>query len=295
MTDKKVLGKGLAALISENSLIVKDGDESVPYLEIDIEKIEPNPFQPRKIFTDHDLNELKNSIRQHGVLQPIVLRKYKDKYQIVAGERRYRASKMLGNKSIIAVIRDLNDRDVFEIALIENIQRQNLTAVEEAESFEKLINEFNHTHESLSNIIGKSRSYITNTLRLTKLPAEVKRLILERKISAGHARALVNNVDAVELANKIANDGWSVRQVEQELKNKKYNNANNSKERYKNLSTESAYENSQKDTGLLEIEEMLSKELNTRVKINDYLGGGQIIIEFGTLEQLDLLLEKFGV
>jgi ParB family chromosome partitioning protein len=294
MKDKRVLGKGLAALISENVLVNTDGDDNSAkhYGELDISKVKTNPFQPRREFNEADISELGASIKQHGVLQPIIVRKVGDYYEIVAGERRYRAAKLLEYKSIPAIVKDLSDKEAFEIALIENIQRENLTAIEEAQGYEKLIKEFGHTHESLSKILGKSRSHISNTMRLLTLPEEVKKLVRERKITAGHAKSLVNLPDASDLAQKIVNDNWSVRRTEDEIR--KRNNPRESKHRHTNLISEGAYKHFEKDTDLLEVEKLLSEELNTRVQINDYPGNGQIIIDFNTLEELDLLLARLG-
>ncbi len=284
--EKKVLGRGISALITQN---LGYEPESSSVKNISLLDIRPNPHQPRKDFNEKELRELSESIKDHGILQPIIVRQQGDFYQIIAGERRYQAAKLNDLKQIPAVIRDISDKEAFEIALVENIQRENLTAIEEAKAYEKMIKEFNHTHESLATVIHKSRSYISNTLRLLNLPEEVQNLLLDRKISAGHARSLVNANDAAKLANNIVNDNWSVRKTENEVKRR-----NRPHHRHQRLIRDGAYKYFEKDTALLEIEKMLSDELNTKVYINDTPEGGQVVIEFGALEELDGIIARLG-
>lgn len=289
--EKKVLGRGISALISQNL-----SDESLLYSnengivkDINLLEIRPNPLQPRKEFHEHELQELSESIKEHGILQPIIVRKQDNFYQIIAGERRYQAAKLSGIKQIPAVIKEISDKEAFEISLVENIQRESLTAIEEALAYERMIKEFNHTHDSLAKVIGKSRSYITNTIRLLNLPEDVKNLVLERKISAGHARSLVSSTEASKLATNIVNDNWSVRKTEDEIKKR-----SRPGHRHQRLIRDGAYKYFEKDSDLLEIEQMLSDELNTKVYINDTPEGGQVVIEFTELVQLDGIIARLG-
>lgn len=227
------LGKGLGALLGDDDDILLDDSKDVENFvkntvfkeegnEIAIDDIYPCPFQPRTFFDDENLRTLSESIREKGVLQPLLVRKRNDKYEIIAGERRWRAARMAGLKTVPVVLKDLSDQETLEIALIENLQRENLSAIEEAEGLNRLIKEYEYTQDTLGKVIGKSRSYIANSLRLLMLPQEVRQLIQDNKLSAGHARALVGLPEAAELAKKIVAKGLNVRQVEQmvaELKN----------------------------------------------------------------------------
>ena len=214
---RKALGKGLEAIFGNLGQEVVHPKTGANTLEIEISKISPNPFQPRTDFGPEEIQELADSIREKGLLQPILLRKHKDGYQIVAGERRFRATQLLGRTSIPALVRDqLSDRDMMEMALIENIQRVQLNAIEEAMAFEQLINNCGITHDELAQKLGKSRSAITNTLRLLKLDDELKTMISEGKLTAGHGRALLQTdpKKRVKLAQKIVEDHLNVRKAE---------------------------------------------------------------------------------
>jgi ParB family chromosome partitioning protein len=287
--EKKVLGRGISALISQNLGYEPELESGSSIKILNLGDIQPNPHQPRKDFQEKELKELCESIKEHGILQPIIVRQQGDFYQIIAGERRYQAAKLNDLKQIPAVIKDISDKEAFEIALVENIQRENLTAIEEAQAYERMIKEFNHTHDSLAKVIGKSRSFISNTLRLLSLPEEVKNLVVDGKISAGHARTLVTATDATKLAEKIVNDNWSVRKTEDEIKRR-----NRPNHRHQRLIRDGAYKYFEKDSALLEIEQMLSAELNTKVSINDTPEGGQVVIEFGALEELDGIIARLG-
>ena len=210
---KFALGRGLDALIS-NEEVKTSGSSNIG--EIELSKISANPNQPRREFDPIALQELADSIAEVGVIQPITLRKINDdSYQIIAGERRWRASKIAGLDKVPVIIKELNDKEVLEVALVENLLRENLSAIEEAEGFQRLINEFSHTQEALSQIVGKSRSHIANMLRLLNLPEEVQALVKEGKLSAGHARALVGLDNALSLAKTIIEKDLNVRQVEE--------------------------------------------------------------------------------
>lgn len=215
---RKALGKGLEALFGNIGTEVVNPKTGSAVLEVEISKITPNPFQPRRDFGDEEIHELAESIRLKGMLQPILLRKHGEGFQIVAGERRFRAMRHLGKTEIPAQVRDhLSDRDMMEMALIENLQRVQLNPIEEAQAFEALINECGVTHEELAEQLGKSRSAVTNTLRLLKLDPEVRTLIQTGKLTAGHGRALLQAEPTrqLRLARKIVEDQLNVRHVEQ--------------------------------------------------------------------------------
>jgi ParB family transcriptional regulator, chromosome partitioning protein len=215
---RKALGKGLEALFGNIGTEVVNPKTGVGVLEVEISKITPNPYQPRRAFSDEEIQELADSIRAKGLLQPILLRKHGEGFQIVAGERRFRAMRSLGKTEIPAQVREqVSDRDMMEMALIENLQRVQLNPIEEALAFEALINECGVTHEEIADQLGKSRSTVTNTLRLLKLDPEVRTLIQEGKLTAGHGRALLQAEPArqVKLARKIVEDQLTVRTAEQ--------------------------------------------------------------------------------
>jgi ParB family chromosome partitioning protein len=214
---RKALGKGLEAIFGNLGTEVVNPKTGGSTLEIEISKISPNPFQPRSDFGPEEIKELADSIREKGLLQPILLRKHHSGFQIVAGERRFRAMQLLGRDTIPALVRDqLSDRDMMEMALIENIQRVQLNAIEEAMAFEQLINNCGITHDELAQKLGKSRSAITNTLRLLKLDDELKGMIKEGKLTAGHGRALLQTdpKKRLKLAQKIVDDHLNVRRAE---------------------------------------------------------------------------------
>ena len=214
------LGKGLSALISERKLDIESFAESKGRkLDLTLDEVFPSRFQPRVIFDPEEMDELAESIRRNGVVQPILVRKRAGQgYEIIAGERRWRASKLIKVKTVPAIIIDVDDRQAMEIALIENVQRQNLKILEEAEGYKKLIKEFKYTQEQLADVIGKSRSHVTNILRLLTLPQKVKKYLNEGKITTGHARALLSAPEPFEAANEVIKKKLSVRQTENYVK-----------------------------------------------------------------------------
>jgi ParB family chromosome partitioning protein len=218
------LGRGLSALLSDNNdLINKNNiiEDKLKILKINILEIEINKNQPRKFFEDDSLKELSISIAQKGILQPILVRKNKNNlFEIIAGERRFRAAKIANLKEVPCIVLDYSDLEVLEIALIENLHRKDLNAIEEANSFKKLIEEYKHTHESLANILGKSRSHITNYLRLLNLSEKIQQLVINGSISAGHAKVVsLDPENADKMVEIILRDGLSVRDTEELLKN----------------------------------------------------------------------------
>ena len=230
MPKEKRLGKGLSAIFGNDidavldDIAANEGNIKGQKNTIAIKDIRPNPYQPRKSFDEKALNELAASIKEHGVFQPILVRKSVSGYELIAGERRMRASKLAGIDTIPAIILAFNDQEMMEVSLLENIQREDLSIIEEARAYEKLINNLHYTQEELAKRVAKSRSYITNTLRLLKLNEEIQKLLADNKISYGHARALINIEDEdrqVELAKRVVKEGLTVREVEKLAAEKK--------------------------------------------------------------------------
>ncbi|MEM7057402.1 MAG: ParB/RepB/Spo0J family partition protein [Pseudomonadota bacterium] len=289
-SDRKALGRGLSALLGDQSVAEAVAPPAAPARdaapEIAIDLIHANPEQPRKSFNDKDLKELAASIREHGVIQPVVIRPNptaKGTYQIVAGERRWRAAQLAGIHVLPAIIRDLDDREVLELGIVENIQRVDLDPVEEAQGYAQLIESFGYTQEALSNVIGKSRSHLANMMRLLALPEHVLTMMRTGKLSPGHARALITAPDPVGLAEQAVLKGLSVRQVEAL--------ARQAPEAKKVTKGAPATEKDA-DTKLLEGD--LSAAIGMRVTIEHQLphGGGELRIRYKTLDDLDRLCQK---
>jgi ParB family chromosome partitioning protein len=286
MAKKNVLGRGLGALIDgADTISTKEIGSSIN--EIEISKIIANPYQPRTKFDEEALNELAASIKEIGIIQPITLRKVaEDEYQIIAGERRFRASKIAGLTAIPAYVRVADDEGMLEMALVENIQREDLDAIEIALSYQRLIDECKLTQENLSDRVGKKRSTVTNYLRLLKLPAKIQKGIVEKNITMGHARALVNIQDSemqLMIYDEIIKNEFSVRRVEEIVRN--YNEDNNSfrpNEKTKNQKFPSEYE---------DLHNHLSKYFQSRIDFRmDQAGKGKIIIPFGSAKDLERIL-----
>lgn len=277
----KRLGKGLDALIP--SLSIQDDDK---VLEIPLNQLRANPYQPRKSFDEEAIRELAESIRQHGVIQPIIVRSVLKGYEIIAGERRFRASQFCGNATIPAVVKTFSDQQVMEIALIENLQRENLNAMEVAVAYQGLMDQFQLTQEELSMKVGKSRSHIANFLRLLSLPEEVKEYVSRGTLSMGHARALVGlkDVDTIkQLAEQCIDHEWSVRDLEdalQQLDRKK-------QEKPKSV-------NKKRDPYIEEVEESLRERYKTTVKIKANKDKGKIEINYYSQQDLQRLLDMLG-
>ena len=282
MAKKNALGRGLGALIEDASIDQLKNDGSV-INEIVVKKIEANPWQPRTIFDEESLEELADSIKEIGIIQPITVRLLETgSYQLITGERRFRAAKKLGLKTIPAYIRSAEDGNMLEMALIENIQREDLDAIEVAISYQRLIEECELTQESLSDRVGKKRSTISNYLRLLKLPAEVQIAIREKKISMGHARALVNIEDAASQLNifsKIVSGGLSVRKVEDLVRNMQQMN---SKADSPKKSEDKTYN---------DLQEHLAKQFGSNVDFRrSNKGSGKIVISFKSDEDLERII-----
>lgn len=275
------LGKGLSAIFSEN-----DTEDKNEIVTLKISQIEPNRTQPRRSFDEEALQELAGSIADHGVLQPILVRpQIYGGYQIVAGERRYRASRMAGLTEIPAIVRELDDSQTMQLALIENLQRQDLSPMEEAQGYRTLMDSYGFSQEEVARTVGKSRSAVANTLRLLGLPEEIKPLLEEGRLSAGHARALLglNDPKNIEMAaKKIVDESLSVRQAESLVK--KLNSDAKKPEK----------EKPQKLSRYAEVELALNQVLGTKVKIKDNKNdtGGELIIEFYDAPELYAIANK---
>ena len=284
------LGKGLDALFPSNvnvDILASDNVDNI--IELKINEVEPNINQPRKDFDKDKLDELAESIKEHGVIQPIIVTKVDDYYQIIAGERRWRASKQAGLKTIPAIVRTYDDKKKREIALIENIQRQNLNALETAQAIRELMDEHHLTQEEISKTLGKSRSSIANTLRILNLDDRVKDMIEMGKISEGHARtiaSLKNPEKQYQFALDIVNLDMSVRQAETEV------TIRQGKEVLKKKSTTKG----KFDVFIKDIENKLKEALNTKVSLNAQTKSrGKIVIEYFSEDELESILEKMGV
>jgi ParB family chromosome partitioning protein len=290
---KQVLGKGLSALIDDGEDATSQRDESSQQ-EISIRKLQPGAFQPRGYFDEGSLLELSESIKKNGILQPLVVRAIKDgkAYEIIAGERRFRAAKMAGLQNIPVVIKNYDDKQALEIALIENIQRENLTPIEEAEGYKRLQSEFNYTQEQLGGVLGKSRSHIANMLRLLSLPQAVKAMINSGTISMSHARVLVGVEDPQSLAEKIVNEGLNVREAEKFASGSGFAGGGSGGTKIAERSY--APSSPEKDEDLLALERSLSESVGLKVSVEDSKKGGRVILYFNNLTELDKILQKIG-
>ncbi len=270
---KKGLGRGLSSLIGESKVETKVN-------KLSLSEIIPNKYQPRKNFDDENLNDLTNSIKERGVIQPIIVRKSSNdnsKYEIIAGERRWLAARKAGLHDIPVVLTDVDDLKSLEFAIVENVQRHDLNPLEEAQGYKRLIDEFSYDQEKVSKFIGKSRTYITNSLRILTLPNDVLKLIESKKISFGHAKILVGLENASSVANKIIEKKLSVRQTEKFVKIFK---------------TKSKKNILSKDSNIQNLEDNITSKIGLRVEIkNKKNNQGKIIFEYKNLEQLDKIIE----
>ncbi len=289
MTDSKRksgLGRGLSALLDD---IAAPPPPTAPgVLRLPVADITPNPNQPRRHFDDVAMAELTASVRAHGVLQPILVRPHGDRHQIIAGERRWRAAQAAALHEIPVVVRPLDDRQVAEIALIENVQRADLNAIEEARGYQRLISEFGHTQAVLADIVGKSRSHVANLLRLLDLPAKVQTMVESGQLSMGHARALVGAADAEALAERAVSAGLSVRALEQLMAG--------GRARPPGKPTAPPPGSGHNDPNSEALEEQLAEALGMPVALSIGVGAnsGSLTIRFADLDQLDLLCARLG-
>ncbi|MGD8190557.1 ParB/RepB/Spo0J family partition protein [Brevibacillus ginsengisoli] len=274
---KKSLGKGLNALITSN--LVEEGEQVT---DAELLEIRPNPYQPRKEFNAEALAELADSIKEHGIIQPLIVRKSIKGYELVAGERRLRAAEKAGLTSVPVIVKSYTDQQIMEIALIENLQREDLNPLEEAEAYHKLLEHCSFTQEQLAQKVGKSRPHVANMLRLLQLSDDIRRLVADSKLSMGHARALLSVENAKvqwQLANDVVNKDLSVRQLEELVKNLRVSRETKTKKPIK------------KEAGLVQMEERLRSRFGTAVQIKKGGKKGKIEIEFYSNEDLQRLLE----
>ena len=282
---RKSLGRGLGALLGDAEFNIDEALNDTPTQSaqapddrVDVNLLFPSPFQPRKDYDEEALNALVESVKEKGVLQPLLVRKKNGRFEIIAGERRWRASKLAGLQTVPVIVKDMDDKEVLEVALVENLLRENLSAIEEAEGFQRLIDEFSHTQEALAQIVGKSRSHVANTLRLLNLPDSVKDLVREGTLSAGHARALVGLDNAETLAKQIVAKDLNVRQVEELVAKQKNPEVKEPKKA--------------KDEDIVEIEKDLNKNLGLRIKISpSKQGGGKVVLQYASAAELDMIID----
>ncbi len=287
---KRALGMGLEQLFNSENLDLANVEQKIyessnreEIVDIKISELRPNPYQPRKVFDEEAINELANSIKEHGVIQPIIVKKSIKGFEIIAGERRVRASEIAGLETVPAIIRNFTDPQMMEIALLENLQRENLNSIEEAQAYQLMLEKLEITHEELSKKVGKSRSHVTNILGLLRLPKEVQNMIISKDISMGHARILSKLEDKeqiIETANKIVKQNIPVRELEKATESKKYErrvkinrNVSEKNEKYKY------------------VEELLCEKLDTKIKIKD----NKITINFNNVADLNRILEILNI
>lgn len=278
---KKRLGRGLAALIGDIDRPMEERKAPVPLERyVPIEFVSRNPRNPRRIFTEAELEDLAQSIREHGIVQPIVVRpapENREHFELIAGERRWRAAQRAGLTEIPVILRDVDDRVALELAIIENVQRADLNPVEEAMGYQLLIDDHDYTQADLAQVIGKSRSHVANTLRLLKLPSEVQGLINEGALTAGHARTLITMENPHAVAQRIVKEGLSVRQVE----------ALSQAENKGIPAVKPERVPVEKDADTRALEKLLSDVTGMKVEINHRDRGGEVRIRYSSLEQLD--------
>ena len=288
MNDKrKAFGRGLEQLFNDEGLnfdtiensIIEEAKTNDQIVEINLSELRANPYQPRKNFDEEALNELASSIKEHGVFQPIIVKKSIKGYEIIAGERRFRASKLAGMQTIPEIVKDISDEEKMQIALLENLQRENLTSIEEAKAYKSIIESMNITQDELAKKVGKSRSHITNILGLLKLPASVQDMVLYNKLSMGHARVLSKLDDpkiVEDLAQRVITEDLSVRKLESlvyDYEEKEVKTKKSSNNEYKYM------------------ENFLKEKLGTNVKINN----NKISIKFSNVQDLNRILEIMNI
>ncbi len=285
-TSRKVLGRGLSALMAEiePAKTTETSEVAKGMMSVPIDSIEPNPDQPRKKFLKDDLDDLAGSIVEKGIIQPLIVRKTDNKndtYQIVAGERRWRAAQIARIHSIPVIVREFNDLEVLEVAIIENIQRSDLNPIDEARGYQQLMSRFSHTQEKLSKVLGKSRSHIANLLRLLTLPEDVQRMLSDNIISIGHARALITRNDASLLAREVVRRNLSVREVERLAKLD-----------FKNKINKRVRKSKDADTRTMEADLKAATGLKFDIQHDDKTGKGFLNIKYNNLDQLDDVVSK---
>ncbi len=291
MADHSRLGRGLASLIGDVAEEQATTDASRKPRRSPIENLKPNPRNPRRSFTDAELDELAASIREHGIIQPIVVRKADgDAFEIIAGERRWRAAQRAGQHDVPIVVVEATDKQALEFAIIENVQRADLNPIEEAAGYASLMEDFGHTQDQVAEIVGKSRPHVANMVRLLKLSEPVKTLVRSGKLSAGHARLLVGQPNAEQIAHDVIEQGWSVRQLEADMREDGANQARDVRREFRGPILPSG-----KDADTRALERRLSDALGLDVTVDHKpSGGGTLHIKYGDLDQLDAVLKKLG-
>ena len=284
------LGRGLSALMGEDDEVYESAPtanseppEGISF--VDVEDLVPSPYQPRRVFATDALADLVLSIKEKGVLQPLLVRKNPKKstgYEIIAGERRFRASKMAGLKTVPVIIKQFSNKDALEVALIENLQREDLNPLEEAESYKRLLQEFKYTQEELSKVIGKSRSHLSNMMRLLELPDEIKQMVEKKELTVGHARALLSAQDPISLAMEVLKKGYSVRKTER-LASKKGSGLAKSRQSV------------EKPDDIIVLENELSRVLAAKLTIKWNGHAGDIQIKCDNLDKLDAILQRLSI
>lgn len=278
------LGRGLSSLLGEVAQETQiSGNQARGVQMLPIAQIEPHAGQPRRHFDDAALAELATSIRTRGLIQPIVVRPHGARFQIVAGERRWRAAQRAQLHEIPVLIRDFNDAESLEVAIVENIQRQDLNAIEEAEAYQKLIDEYGHTQEALGKLVHKSRSHVANLLRLLDLPADVRSLVATGELSMGHARALIGAPDPLALAHDVIKRGLSVRETEKLVKSGKPRKLGEAPLEYKGAAAD-----------IEALERQLGDLLGLKVRISHAPTGGTVALGYTTLDQLDMICQRLS-
>ena len=284
--NRKALGKGINALIPEFEMGVPEVDPSSAK-DLLVDEISPNRMQPRNFFNDNKLEELVASIKEHGILQPVVVQKADSGYELIVGERRWRASKKLGLKKIPAVIREVSDEQSLEIAIIENIHRQDLNPIEEAEAYARLCKEFALTQEMVADKVGKSRTAVANILRLLKLSGSIKEDLVSGKISMGHARALLaleNTKKREALRKEIVKQNLTVRQTENRVNKLKIDSGKNS-----------VHTGAQKNIFIKDLEKDLARRLGTKVEISPKKNGGKLVVIYYSDDDLERIQQLMGI
>ena len=275
--NKPSLGRGLSALLGES--IYEQSEDVVSNLDMDIHLIRPGKYQPRRRFDDEQLASLIDSVKTKGIIQPLVIRPIeldgRQVYEIIAGERRWRAARTLGLATVPVVIKNFDDKEALETAIIENIQRDDLTPIEEAEAYQRLMSEFNYTQEEFARSIGKSRSHVANMLRLMNLPENIKELINEGKISAGHARTLIKAPNMEEMVEEILTGGMNVREAEKLAKQKRMQ-----------------VDPSEHEIQTQGLEAQLTQMLGLRCMLKINRSGGTLTVHFNSYEEIDDLMSK---
>ena len=279
---RKVLGRGLEALISPD--LRESVSETERVKELDIERIEPNPHQPRSRFDKAPLEQLASSIEQHGLLQPVVVRRHEEGYQLIMGERRLRAARLAGKTSIPAIVRDASDSDSLKLALLENLQREDLNPIDEARGYLELKEEFGFSTAEIARMIGKDRSTIANTLRLLALPDTIIAMIASGELSAGHARAILaieDDGEKLRWAERVISESVTVREIEREGERTRRGGRRSRARRI--------------DPQIRAIVELLEAHFGTRVRVSTRKKGGSVSIEFFSNEDLERILERMGI